>query len=286
MHNQFLLYKPYEPWRRRVLHRSDMAESGVPLTAKSVDLDVSSPDWFTNVNNRPDIGHNFFDYTLNTTACADGTFCPWPNNQTCCFDNQGHGLTSYHYDAPMPTTAAGLSSFYAENGYQIAPITSSLSNNFLTTSLSSPLPAFPSTSAPTSPSSSLLVSPSTSASTPTSTYVSTPPPSRNPPSPLGTGIKVGIGVGVVGFLAIAGIFLLLLRRARRRRRDTRHFGALGAVGVAPSDSRQWEKPELVGEDARKEMEAREWRAELPGEAARTEMGAGDLRRNIFPELHG
>ena len=56
--------------------------------------------------------------------------------------------------------------------------------------------------------------------------------------------------------------------------------------MAPPDPRQWEKPELVGEDARKEMEAREWRAELPGEQARTEMGAGDLRQSRFPELHG
>ena len=48
--------------------------------------------------------------------------------------------------------------------------------------------------------------------------------------------------------------------------------------MAPADPMQWEKPELVGEDARKNMEAREWRAELPGEAARTEMGTGNLRQ--------
>ena len=84
------------------------------------------------------------------------------------------------------------------------------------------------------------------------------------------------------------MLLLLLRKVRRHRRDyTRHSGALGATGMAPPDPRQWEKPELVGEDARKEMEAREWRgAELPGEEARTEIGAGDLRQIILSELHG
>ena len=57
--------------------------------------------------------------------------------------------------------------------------------------------------------------------------------------------------------------------------------------MAPPDPRQWEKPELVGEDARKEMEARQWRgAELPGEEARTEIGAGDLRQMTFRELPG
>lgn len=57
--------------------------------------------------------------------------------------------------------------------------------------------------------------------------------------------------------------------------------------MAPPDPRQWEKPELVGEDARKEMEARQWRgAELPGEEARTETGAVDLRQIILSELHG
>lgn len=271
MLNQFLLHKPYGSWRRRVLHRSDMAGPGLPLTAKSADLDVGSPDCSTNINNRPDIGHNFFDYTLNTTACADGTFCPWPNNQTCCFDHQGHSLISYHYDAAMPTTAAALSTFYTENGYQIATTTSSSSNILSTTSPSSPLPVAPSTSAPTS------------------TYVGTSPPDQNSASPLDKAAKAGIGIGaVVGTLAIAGIFLLLLHRVRRHRQNnTGHSGALGAIGMAPRDPRQWEKPELVGEDARKEMEAREWtRAELPGEEARTEMGAADPRQMTAHELYG
>ncbi len=84
------------------------------------------------------------------------------------------------------------------------------------------------------------------------------------------------------------MFLLLLRRVRRHHCDnTRHSGALGATEMAPLHSRQWEKPELVGEDARKEMEAKErMRAELPGEEARTEMGTTDLRQMIVPELHG
>ena len=56
--------------------------------------------------------------------------------------------------------------------------------------------------------------------------------------------------------------------------------------MAPLDRRQWDKPELVGEDARKEMEAeKRMRAEMPGKEARSEMGAADLRQMIFHELH-
>ena len=248
-----------------------MARCGLPLTAKSADLDVSSPDCFTNIYNHPDIGNNAFDYTLNTTNCADGTFCPNPNNQTCCFNHQGYEVISYRYHASLPTAAAALSTFYAENGYQIATTTSSSSNILPTTSPSSPLPVFPSTLAPTS------------------TYVGTSPPDRISPSPLDTGTKAGIGIGaVIGTLAIAGMFLLLLRRLRRHRRDnTRHSAALGAIDTAPLDPRQWEKPELIGEDARKEMDAEERRkAELPGGDPRTEMGTADLRQTIVHELHG
>ena len=69
--------------------------------------------------------------------------------------------------------------------------------------------------------------------------------------------------------------------------STRHSGASGAIETAPLESRQWEKPELVGEDAREEMEAGERTgAELPEEEARMEMGAADLRQMIVHELHG
>ena len=119
--------------------------------------------------------------------------------------------------------------------------------------------------------------------------MNTSPPGRNCPSPLGTGTKAGIGIGaVVGALAMAGILFHIMRNVQRRRRDnTRHSGALGAIETAPLESRQWEKPELVGEDARKEMEAGERTgAELPGEEARMDMGAADLRQMIIHELHG
>ena len=244
-----------------------MAKSCLPLTSKSADPHDTSPECFTNINSCPDIGNNNFDYERNTTACADGTFCPNPNNQTCCFNNQGHSLISYHYDAALPTAAVALSTFYAENGYQIVTTTSSSSNILPKTSPSSPLPVFSSTSAPTS------------------TYVGTSPPGQKSPSPLDTGTKAGIGIGaVVGTLAIAGMLLLLLRRVRRHRRDDkRHSIALGTIERTPLDPRQWEKPELIGEDARKEMGAEERRkAELPGEEARTEIGAEERRRAELP----
>ena len=98
----------------------------------------------------------------------------------------------------------------------------------------------------------------------------------------------GICIGaVVGILSIAGLFLLLLRRVRRHRRDdSRHPGILEASKTTLPDQRQWEKPELIGEDARKEMEAEErTRPELHGEGARAEMGAADLRHMIISESH-
>ena len=30
-----------------------------------------------------------FNYTLNTTACSDGTICPYPNNFACCSQKRG-----------------------------------------------------------------------------------------------------------------------------------------------------------------------------------------------------
>ena len=78
----------------------------------------------------------------------------------------------------------------------------------------------------------------------------------------------------------------MCRVRRRRRDDRRHPRILEATDPAPLDQRQWEKPELIGEDARKEMEAEERRrAELPGKDARTEMGAADMRQMLVAELH-
>ena len=104
---------------------------------------------------------------------------------------------------------------------------------------------------------------------------------------MGTKTGIGVGLGVGGSLSIAGIMLLLLCMKRRHRRDNRNYPRiLEANETAPPDQRQWEKPELIGEDARMEMEAEEsGPPELHGEAARTEMGATNLRHMIAAELH-
>ena len=74
---------------------------------------------------------------------------------------------------------------------------------------------------------------------------------------------------------------LLCRVWRRHRRDERRHPRISA----PRDQRQWEKPELLGQDAYTEMEAEERRrAELPGTEARMEMGAADLREMLVNEL--
>ena len=78
----------------------------------------------------------------------------------------------------------------------------------------------------------------------------------------------------------------MCRKRRHRRENGKHPRILEAIETMPPDRGQWEKPELIGEDARKEMEGEGRRLpELHGEGARTEMGAADLRHMMVSELH-
>ena len=85
-------------------------------------------------------------------------------------------------------------------------------------------------------------------------------------------------------VSLAGLLLYFLVRRLRRplRRDMAHAGT---SAKAPLGSRRYEKPELTGEDARKEMDAAERRkAELPGEETRMEMEATPAERKVLHEL--
>ena len=76
------------------------------------------------------------------------------------------------------------------------------------------------------------------------------------------------------------LYFLVRRLPRPFRRDIAH----ASTSIkAPLDSRRYEKPELTGEDARKEMDAAESRtAELPGEETRMEMDAAESRKAELP----
>ena len=106
------------------------------------------------------------------------------------------------------------------------------------------------------------------------------------PSRLNLSTKAGVGVGVTVGVSLAGTLLyFLVRRLRRQhQRDTVHAGtSTNAEVITPPGSRRYEKPELTGEDARKELNAAERRkAELAGEQTRVEMAAGD--RGVIHEL--
>lgn len=87
-----------------------------------------------------------------------------------------------------------------------------------------------------------------------------------------------MGVSLVG-----GVLYFLVHRLRRPLR--RDMALAGTSTKAPLGSRRYEKPELTGEDARKEMDAAERRkAELPGEETRMEMEATPAERKVLHEL--
>ncbi|KAM0803702.1 hypothetical protein BDR22DRAFT_960777 [Usnea florida] len=225
-------------------------------------------------------GQNF-DYTLNTTKCDTGTFCPQANNETCCFNHQGITEIIYHYNSsPLPTDAASLSAFYAANDYQVATVTSRLADTPLTTVVSLSNGGFKTEiMAPPSTSTPALVSPTNPAaasSTPSNKLTTDQDP---PPSGLKSSAKAGIGVGVaVGGVSLAGIMLYILMRRQRRQRDTVQAETLVNAEARPPESQRYEKPELTGEDFRKELDAADGRnAELTGEDLRKELDAADGR---------
>ena len=82
-------------------------------------------------------------------------------------------------------------------------------------------------------------------------------------------------------MSLAGILLyFLVRRLRRQyQRDMVHTGTSTNAEVKPPGLRRYKKPELTGEDARKELDATERRkAELTGEDARKELDATERRK--------
>ena len=93
-------------------------------------------------------------------------------------------------------------------------------------------------------------------------------------SALSSSTKAGVGVGVTFGASLAGLLIYFLVR-RLRRQARRDMARAGTSRTAPLGSRRYEKAELTGEDARKEMnaaaESRE--AELPGNGTNFELEA-------------
>ena len=185
----------------------------------------------------------------------------------------------------------GLSDFYAANGYQITTVPSSFSGTLSTNSLSISTSVSLvgttvsslhfATASPTEP----TALPSISAAEPPTHEVTS--------SALNSSTKAGVGVGVaVGFLLAGVLLYFLVRRLQRQpQRDITHAGTSTDAGVTISGSRlyekpgHYEKPELTGEDARKEMDAAERRkAELPGQETVMEVDATPAENRVTYEL--
>lgn len=113
------------------------------------------------------------------------------------------------------------------------------------------------------------------------------PVKASAPSGLNSSTKAGVGVGVTVGASLVGVLLyFLVRRLRRQhKRDIAHAGTSTNAEVTPPGSRRYEKPELTGEDARKEMDAAERRrAELSGQQVRMEMEATPAGNMVAHEL--
>lgn len=182
------------------------------------------------------------DLSQNTTACGDGTFCPHPQNTTCCYNHQGVSQIVYHYNAPLPATVTGLSEFYAANGYQIPTVPSSFSDTQSANALSvSTSVSLAGTTAST------LHFAAASATEPTalpSISAAEPSTHETASAALSSSTKADVGVGVAVGVSLAVVLLyFLVRRLRRQpQRDMAHAGTSTNAGVTISGSRHYENP--------------------------------------------
>lgn len=62
---------------------------------------------------------NDVEYRLNGTTCGNGTFGPYPDNQTCCSDSKSVKEITFRNTALMPTAKIVSSANYNEADYSI-----------------------------------------------------------------------------------------------------------------------------------------------------------------------
>jgi len=172
-------------------------------------------------------------------------------------------MIHYNHTAPLPSSAATLSSFYAAAGYQIATSIASVSKSF-------------STAASATATSSTVTASTATFSTSNATSQAITPAS----STLRLGTRAGIGVGTaVGIFATGTLFSFFLCRWRRSRRPSHANDT--PVELANNKSHceaRYEEPELNGDHSRTELDVTERkRSELAGEDGRLEMEAEPLK---------
>ena len=190
---------------------------------------------------------NYFIYDTNTTNCGDGTFCPNPNNVTCCFNHEGVREITFHNNATIPSDAAELSTYYEAAGYSIP----NLSSGTATSVTASPKSTFVSTTSTMTPTGSLSSQPLATQPIPAATSVSSPALTTS--NSLSSGVKAGIAVAVSVCVIAIGALLYLVRRSRSKR----------LIQPGPEQNLKrlhYGNSEMSGDDARTEMAAVEGRS--------------------------
>ena len=91
----------------------------------------------------------------------------------------------------------------------------------------------------------------------------------------------------MGISAIGLLLYFSMRQLRRRpQKDLVHADVLRNAEVTPPGSRRYEKPELTGESARRELDAAERRrAELSGDEPKIKMDATPAEHEVVHELY-
>ena len=161
----------------------------------------------------------------------------------------------YHYNAPLPTTAAGLSEYYAGNGYHVPTAKSDLSSTLssetlsmstsastIRTTASSSTIAITSRTEPTTPSLRFATAFQNKSTTLLSTSAALPPTHQVVSSGLSSSIKAGVGVGVpVGISTVGLLLYFSMRQLRRRsRRNQAYASTLTDAEVTPPGSRRYD----------------------------------------------
>lgn len=153
------------------------------------------------------LNFDHFKYSLNTTSCHDDTFCPGPQNQSCCEAKNGKKEIKFDNNAIIPKELKDLSSYYKAAGYTIPSRTAESSTSESTSLLLS---------------STRDVGTSISSSASLSRSSSIPSEGRDQPSGgsgLNTSAKAVVGAAasiVALLLLISFLYLIRLRRLKHR----------------------------------------------------------------------